>query len=130
MEPSLIPEAFSQAPQDDLTLLARQDEKTVPVTFLAYKAGLQGEDEAQEAEETETPPLADASVTVYEGVNLSAKGPAAQGSTNGEGRLSLDLPPGVYTAEVRKEGFTTAKQIFVAGGEENNLPIYIMEEEK
>lgn len=130
MEPALIPEAFSQAPQDDLTLLAQQDEKTVPVTFLAYKAGLQGEDEAQEAEETETPPLADASVTVYEGVNLSANGPAAQGSTNGEGRLSLDLPPGVYTAEVRKEGFTTAKQIFVAGGEENNLPIYIMEEEK
>ncbi len=133
MEPSLAEEAFVQAPQEDVVLMAERKEKTYPVIIKACQFEPQIEGGTSEgwlpARGDGGPmPLADADIAVYGGINYQFGEPVAEGKTDGDGRLKLDLRPGVYTAEIRKEGFSSTQQIFFADGTDSEQAIYAFDQ--
>lgn len=121
-----------QAAQEDMVLLEEKEETAYPVIFYAYQVEVQEEEEvqaralAQGEKEEALPALEGASIKVYGGINWLLGSPAAEGETSGAGSLSMELPAGIYTAVIEKEGVVPSRKVFLAGGQEKRQTIYAM----
>ncbi len=120
-----------QSEQDDMVLL-KEDEEDNTITFYTYQVEPQGEQDilerafSEDTEQKAVPVLADAAVTIYPGVNWFLGSPLAEEKSSEEGIVSVELPTGIYTAVVEKEGILPSWKVFLAGGREQKQVIYAM----
>ncbi len=125
---------MAESVQEDMALLKEREEDGCPVTFYAYQVQAQDEEDvlkrafSEGEEEERLPALAGASVKVYRGVNWLTGSPAAEGETLEDGSLSVEVPAGIYTAVIEKEGIVPSRKVFLAGGREEIQTVYAMAE--
>lgn len=116
-----------QIAQEDMVLVEEPEEGdgTVPVTFQVYQVNAQDGQESEETEGEEAlSALSDAAVSVYRGVNWFFDEPVEEEVSASDGTASLELPAGIYTAVIEKEGFLPSRKVVLAGGGEAEYAIY------
>ncbi len=133
MKPSLIEGAQQQADQEDTVLIADSKKKEKhKVTFHVYQMKPQSEEEvtarafAEDATEEQLPALGGADVSVYSGVNCIFGEPVGQAEISEDGTVTAEFPSGSYTAVFEKEGFMTARTVFLANGDQEEMSVYSM----
>ncbi len=116
-----------QIAQEDMVLVEEPEEGdgTVPVTFQVYQVNAQDGQESEETEGEEAlSALSDAAVSVYRGVNWFFDEPVEEEVSASDGTASLELPAGIYTAVIEKEGFLPSRKVVLARGGEAEYAIY------
>lgn len=122
---------MQQMDQDDM-VLCEQGEEEYKVAFYTCQVEAQDQDDvlkrafSEDEREEAVPALAGATIKVYSGVNWFFKTPVAEEESSPEGKAEIELPAGVYTAVVEKEGILPARKVFLAGGKEQEQVIYAM----
>ncbi len=93
--------------QDSVYLVSRSDRK-FPVSVQMYDAL----NYAQDGNGMER--LSNAALYIRDGVNHRDGGVVAQATANVDGVVNVELPPGMYTAEVMKQGYDSTYYNFAA----------------
>ncbi|MCC8026261.1 MAG: hypothetical protein LIP16_13320, partial [Clostridium sp.] len=67
--------------------------------------------------------LSNAAIYIRDGVNHRDGGVVAQGTADAQGQISMQLPPGMYTAEVVKQGYDSTFYNFASKEDMNTVQI-------
>lgn len=101
----------------DNVYMVEQDDKSYPINVQVYDAlHVAADGNGMER-------LSNAGIYIRDGVNHRDGGVVAQGTSDANGMVSADLPPGMYTAEVMKEGYDNTYYNFAVKDDQDTVQI-------